>query len=62
MTFINQRDDPHWLHVTRTDMDGEEGRAGKVTLRDGVVALCTPEVLAGEATTRYTPYYLFWRG
>ena len=40
----------------------EEGRAGKVTLRDGVVALCTPEVLAGEATTQYTPYYLFWRG
>lgn len=40
----------------------EEGRKGKVELRDGVVALCQPEILAGDVSVKSTPYYLFWRG
>ena len=39
----------------------EEGRAGKVEMKNGVIALCTPEVLADDCTNRSTPYNLFWR-
>lgn len=40
----------------------EDGRKGKVELKDGVIALCTPEVLH-EDTKRECDvvYYLFWR-
>ena len=31
MKYINQRDYPHWLYVTRTDMEGEEKERGKTT-------------------------------
>ncbi len=31
MKFINQRDYPHWLYVTRTDMEGEDKERGKTT-------------------------------
>jgi len=31
MKFINQRDYPHWLYVTRTDLEGEDRESGKTT-------------------------------
>ena len=31
MKYINQRDYPHWLYVTRTDLDGEQKEIGKTT-------------------------------
>ena len=31
MKFINQRDYPHWLYITRTDMEGEDHEKGKTT-------------------------------
>ena len=40
----------------------EEGRKGKVELKDGVIALCTPEVLHEDTKReRDVVYYLFWR-
>lgn len=39
----------------------EDGRAGKVEMKNGVIALCAPEVLADDCTNRETPYNLFWR-
>jgi archaeosine-15-forming tRNA-guanine transglycosylase len=40
----------------------EEGRKGKVEMKNGVIALCTPEVLDEDAThSRDVCYYLFWR-
>ena len=39
----------------------EEGRAGKVEMKNGVIALCTLEVLAADCENRETPYNLFWR-
>ena len=31
MKYINQRDYPHWLYVTRTSLEGEEKEIGKTT-------------------------------
>ena len=39
----------------------EEGRKGKVEMKNGVIALCTPETLAEDCANRETPYNLFWR-
>lgn len=40
----------------------EEGRAGKVEMTNGVIALCSKETLHAEADPRnITPYFLFWR-
>ena len=40
----------------------EEGRKGKVELKNGVIALCTPEVLHEDTKReRDVVYYLFWR-
>ena len=40
----------------------EEGRKGKVELKNGVIALCAPEVLQADAVNdRPAAYYLFWR-
>ena len=40
----------------------EEGRKGKVELKNGVIALCTPEVLHEDTVKdREVVYYLFWR-
>ncbi len=43
----------------------EEGVKGKVELKNGVIALCSAEILAEEAEEADKtsgPYYLFWRG
>ena len=34
---------------------------GKVEMKNGVIALCAPEVLAQEANPNRLAYYLFWR-
>ena len=40
----------------------EEGRKGKVELKNGVIALCSMEVLQEDAVKdRKAAYYLFWR-
>jgi hypothetical protein len=39
----------------------EEGRKGKVELRNEVLILSDPQLLAEDVTTKSTPYYLFWR-
>ena len=39
----------------------EEGRQGKVEMRQGVISLCTPEILAEESEMKAIPYHLFWR-
>ena len=40
----------------------EPGRVGKVELKNGVIALCDPEILAEDVVRNKTSYYLFWRG
>lgn len=39
-----------------------EGRQGKVELKNGVIALCAPEVLIEDTANRSPSYHLFWRG
>lgn len=40
----------------------EEGRKGKVEMKNGVIALCAPETLDEDAAhSRDVFYYLFWR-
>ena len=39
----------------------EEGRAGKVEIRHGVIALCEVQVLVDDTATRDPGFYLFWR-
>ena len=39
----------------------EEGRQGKVEMSQGVVSLCTPEILHEESSMKKIPYHLFWR-
>ena len=45
----------------KEDKFDEDGRMGKVEMKNGVIALCAPEVLAADCTNRSTPYNLFWR-
>lgn len=39
----------------------EEGRKGKVEMKDGFIALCDLSVLAKDAENRDPGFYLFWR-
>lgn len=39
----------------------EEGRKGKVEMKNGVIALCSMEVLQEDAVKDSDAYYLFWR-
>ena len=39
----------------------EEGRAGKVEMKYGVIALCDPSVLDINCGTENASYHLFWR-
>lgn len=39
----------------------EEGRAGKVEVKNGVIALCSLKVLEEEIRTHAPGFYLFWR-
>lgn len=47
MKFINQRDYPHWLYVTRTDMVGEKKESGKTTtVATSACGLCSAVMVA----------------
>ena len=39
----------------------EEGRKGKVEMKNGVIALCAPETLVEDTANRTPSFYLFWR-
>lgn len=39
----------------------EEGRVGKVEMKNGCIAVCEMQVLVEETARRVTPFYLFWR-
>jgi len=39
----------------------EEGRKGKVEIKNQVIALCDAQTLAEDASTRDPGFYLFWR-
>lgn len=39
----------------------EKERKGKVEVKNGVIALCSVEILAEDAAKRNPGYYLFWR-
>lgn len=39
----------------------EEGRKGKVEVKNDFVCLCDPQVLAEDTVTRDPGFYLFWR-
>ena len=39
----------------------EEGRAGKVEMKCGVIALCDGAVLAEDCVVDHIPFHLFWR-
>lgn len=47
MKFINQRDYPHWLYVTRTDLDGQDKEYGKTTtVFTSACGLCSAVMVA----------------
>ena len=39
----------------------EEGRQGKVEVKNGVIALCDVQVLVEDSANRTPSFYLFWR-
>ena len=39
----------------------EEGRKGKVEMKNRYIALCAPEVLVEDTANRTPSFYLFWR-
>lgn len=39
----------------------EDDRKGKVEVKNGVIALCSPETLSADAAKRDPGFYLFWR-
>ena len=39
----------------------EEGRQGKVEMKNGVIALCDVQVLAEDCANRDPHFHLFWR-
>ena len=39
----------------------EDGRQGKVEMKNGIIALCTANVLAEDTVNRHPAFYLFWR-
>ena len=40
----------------------EEGRLGKVEMKNGVIALCDLQVLVDDCANRTPSFHLFWRG
>lgn len=65
---INEEPDGRFALLDPYLYDGkfeEDGVKGKVELKNGVIALCSAEILAEEAEEPHKtsgPYYLFWRG
>ena len=50
--------DPSYVHHKYES----EGRAGKVEMKNEVIALCKVEDLAADAASRSPSFHLFWRG
>ncbi len=47
MKFLNQRDYPHWLYITRTDMEGEDKEWGRTsTVFTSACGLCSAVMVA----------------
>ena len=47
MKYVNQRDYPHWLYVTRTDMEGESREKGRTTtIATSGCGLCSAVMVA----------------
>lgn len=64
ITVISEEADGRFVILDpsfRPDKFEEEGRPGKVEIRNGVIVLCDGDTLDGETETDSTPYHLFWR-
>ena len=64
ITAINEELDGRIAILDPYFYDGkfdEEGRKGKVELRNGVIALCDGDIISEEANVTSVPYFLFWR-
>jgi hypothetical protein len=49
MKYINQRDYPHWLYITRTNLEGEEREKGKTTtVKTSGCGLCAAVMMADQ--------------
>ena len=49
MKYVNQREYPHWLYITRTGMDGEELEKGKTTtMKSSGCGLCAAVMMADQ--------------
>ena len=47
MKYVNQREYPHWLYVTRTDLEGEDQEKGKTTtMASSGCGLCSAVMVA----------------
>ena len=56
MKYLNQRDYPHWLYITRTDMESEDKERGKsTTVFTSACGLCAAVMVAD----RLLPFYDF---
>ena len=50
MKYINQREYPDWLYVTRTDMDEEQRERGRVTtVASSACGLCAAVMVGPPA-------------
>lgn len=64
MTVISEEADGRFAILDpsyRPDKFDEEGRPGKVEVKNGVVILCDAKTLEEETEIKPTPYFLFWR-
>ena len=64
MAVISQEPDGRLAILDPSYYEGkyeEEGRQGKVEVRNGVIALCDVATLDAEAQLKEKPYFLFWR-
>lgn len=64
MAVISQEPDGRLAILDPSYYEGkyeEEGRQGKVEVRNGVIALCDAATLDAEAQLKEKPYFLFWR-
>ncbi len=64
MTVISEEADGRFAILDpsfRPDKFEEEGRPGKVEIKNDVIILCDGKTLEEETETKPTPYHLFWR-
>jgi len=64
ITVLNEEPDGRFAILDPNFYAGkfeEEGRQGKVELCNGVMLLCSGEVLLEEGSKEYKPFHLFWR-